>query len=561
MEEENGKLRLALNILILGLKVCKISESIVTRVIKLQERLHKYESVREMLSLLKNESIDKVWKSILEGSLFEARAGNIAISRKLLNYLMKHVPWYGPIYLEAFRLEERENNFNAALSIIRKGLKELPRYGPLWFGLMRLIEMSDSAVEKSSWVTGKRPALAILHKEVKEALKSISKELTWKVHYELSQAEERAADIAAFGMHTATGKCLKECKDEFLVGARLSLVNALLVCPGNLRWKIFLAGARMELSVGKVETARELLRRAFAEVPIKSKATVYLECARVEEFVGNLTFARQILLKARIEIKSEWKLFLEAVMLEARNNNLLESLQLAKSSVKLHPGTGRLWAMYIQLCHRVEFTALWSIELGGLRDSTESQMSDKHGDDGKDFPGKSSTGSYVYSRKERVIAAAIAAVPKSGEVWCERSRCYLNPFNVSSFDLLEAQRSLSFAIQFTPQYGDSFLELIRIELLCQVLLPVVFQALKMPFVPFLKGHLIGDEEADLADFVDNNRAHEILNSRFQPMPVPAPAHERQVRRQRIAAIENMEYRFGNLVPLYKKIMISNLHRR
>jgi hypothetical protein len=41
-----------------------------------------------------------VWKSVLEGTLFEARAGNIAVSRKLFKYLMTHVSWYGPIYYE-----------------------------------------------------------------------------------------------------------------------------------------------------------------------------------------------------------------------------------------------------------------------------------------------------------------------------------------------------------------------------------------------------------------------------------------------------------------------------
>lgn len=39
MEEENGELRKALKILILGLNVCKINEALLTRVIKLHERL------------------------------------------------------------------------------------------------------------------------------------------------------------------------------------------------------------------------------------------------------------------------------------------------------------------------------------------------------------------------------------------------------------------------------------------------------------------------------------------------------------------------------------------
>ena len=46
-----------------------------------------------------------------------------------------------------------------------------------------------------------KPQLSYLKKESTDALKFISKELTWKVHFEKSQAEERAAEIAAQGTY------------------------------------------------------------------------------------------------------------------------------------------------------------------------------------------------------------------------------------------------------------------------------------------------------------------------------------------------------------------------
>lgn len=57
---------------------------------------------------------------------------------------------------------------------------------------------------------------------------------------------------------------------------------------------------------------------------------------------------------------------------------------------------------------------------------------------------------------------AVNEISKSGEVWCEGARLYLtnhpaNPY----FDVKMALRYLDFAVQFTPQYGDSFLEVIR----------------------------------------------------------------------------------------------------
>jgi len=59
-----------------------------------------------------------------------------------------------------------------------------------------------------------------------------------------------------------------------------------------------------------------------------------------------------------------------------------------------------------------------------------------------------------------VFKEALQEVPKSGEVWCEGARIYLTQGN-----WVEARRYLEFAIHFTPQFGDSFIEYLRLELL------------------------------------------------------------------------------------------------
>ena len=103
-----------------------------------------------------------------------------------------------------------------------------------------------------------------------------------------------------------------------------------------------------------MDKARHLLFRAYSEVPIKSKSSVLLECSKLEEFVGNIDIARNILYKAEQEMKSEWKICLESVLLEARNGNIRQAIRSADNALKVHAGTGRLWATYIQLCHRCE---------------------------------------------------------------------------------------------------------------------------------------------------------------------------------------------------------------
>ena len=58
---------------------------------------------------------------------------------------------------------------------------------------------------------------------------------------------------------------------------------------------------------------------------------------------------------------------------------------------------------------------------------------------------------------------ALLEIPKSGEVWCEGARlCMSKHPNNPYFNLEKALKYLDFAIQFTPQYGDSFLETIRV---------------------------------------------------------------------------------------------------
>jgi len=55
-------------------------------------------------------------------------------------YLMRVVPWSGPVFYEACRFEERCECFDRALAVVERGLRTLPRYGPLWFALFRLRE-------------------------------------------------------------------------------------------------------------------------------------------------------------------------------------------------------------------------------------------------------------------------------------------------------------------------------------------------------------------------------------------------------------------------------------
>ena len=204
------------------------------------------EAARALISPLKHAAIDKVWRAVLEGALLEARCGNVIVSRQVFKFLMERIPWYGPIYYEAFRLEERVGRDSAALDIVEGGLVEIPRYGPLWFGAFRVCERLDTETGVDGEYKSKGPVRT--HIMLERALHLISKELIWKVHFEGAQIEERFAASAA---ETA------RCKGN-LNRARRSYVRALRTCPTNLRWKVWLAGGRMELSRSHQERAASI---------------------------------------------------------------------------------------------------------------------------------------------------------------------------------------------------------------------------------------------------------------------------------------------------------------
>ena len=125
--------------------------------------------------------------------------------------------------------------------------------------------------------------------------------------------------------------------------------------------------------------------------------------------------------------KTEWKTHFEAVLLELRSGCFSEAEDLVHQSLQVHFATGRLWATLIQLQHARAYTE-------------------------KDFD------QVFYTFNQ-----ALQEIPKSGEVWCEGARLAMADYgNNKHFDYAQAESFLKFAIQFTPQYGDSFIEMLKL---------------------------------------------------------------------------------------------------
>ena len=103
------------------------------------------------------------------------------------------------------------------------------------------------------------------------------------------------------------------------------------------------------------------------------------------------------------------------------------ALALNKEVVLQNKGAGRLWASLIQIIHQYGKSFVFTNRMHGP---------------------KLAFFVFVYS---------LQFVAKSGEVWCEGGRIFLNPCS-SLFSVHNAQYCLNLAVYFTPQYGDSFIE-------------------------------------------------------------------------------------------------------
>lgn len=143
MEEECGNQLLSWKILQVGLRFNPLNENLFVKAVKVLEKLKKYEEIRALMSDLADVPLEKSWRILMEGALFEGRIGNQDGARRAFGYLTEVCSTYGPVYLEASKYEEKENEIESAVKITSDGIDNNPKYGPLWFQYLRLYEKSD----------------------------------------------------------------------------------------------------------------------------------------------------------------------------------------------------------------------------------------------------------------------------------------------------------------------------------------------------------------------------------------------------------------------------------
>ena len=92
MEEERGHFGRCLRILTEGLRQCPYHEALMLKGIKHLERLGELGTARSLLAQLQSVPINQSWRTLLEGSLLEARAGETETARRIFKFLIQQAP-------------------------------------------------------------------------------------------------------------------------------------------------------------------------------------------------------------------------------------------------------------------------------------------------------------------------------------------------------------------------------------------------------------------------------------------------------------------------------------
>jgi len=360
----------------------------------------------------------------------EEKFGKIEESRKILSKLKnQNIEKIWKLYLEGAQLEGKCGNPKSAQRVFKMLLKNLDMQGNVYLEYAKFEENIGNVVGavkicyeginrnlrfSNLWAYALRLCEKIsggmnnipVDKYLSLATDCLPRDMLWKIYLEIAGIAERKNNINK---------------------SKAYITKAIMGCPENVKWKCFVLGARLELKDNYPEKAKKLVNHYLQTQNEKQKYHLLIESSKIAEFQGDTANTILYFENTRDYMRSEWKAYLEYIHMLIRNHQFEQALEVAKESLYYHNLAGRLWASMIQLQH---------------------------------ITGVDSAGTDAY----KAFMIAVNEVPKSGEVWCEGARVCLNPLS-DRFNIEKAKRFLNFAIYFTPQYGDSFIEAMRLYLL------------------------------------------------------------------------------------------------
>lgn len=208
-------------------------------------------------------------------------------------------------------------------------------------------------------------------------------------------------------------------------GLDAALCQALSEAKPGIHWRILVFAAQLCYTTKDYAECLGKYEAAYICAPDRHKPHILTLIAQVTEAHGDYDRAKSILKNALAVHVKDQRLPVEYLYTLQRCSDCERGSAAAAAllSSDKHRSNGKLWATFVSITYA-----------RSLR------------------------------RVPRRVGQALRHCPKSADVWVEVARMLLNPL-FSCFSLRDAEASLARAIFYTPQYGDSYVELLRVMLI------------------------------------------------------------------------------------------------
>ncbi|KAG9390267.1 pre-mRNA splicing factor [Carpediemonas membranifera] len=411
LSEELGDDEAAVKQLIRGIRYIPRSEQLYLPAIRLLMKHNRFDMARSLVGNLSDVPVDQCWRILIEATMIEHLDGRPDVVWRVYEHVLEVMRKFGPAYFEIVKVEMRFGNVQRALAICERGLRLCPRYSPLWLETVRLYELTylsklsnpekyDVAIEDHRQRTNNFHIDTVL-RHVTKAYQHLPEDAMWRMTLETGRA------LAHAGLP---------------VMARSHFVRVLPICPPSQRWKVWLAGSRLEAALGLTRACSALQDLAEGESQGRAACSIILDRARSAALAGDVEHAADLLDQGCIDYAASWTVWVEAIDIYRMMGDIETALEVSSKAVAISPSTGRIWARIISL-----------------------------------------TQAHGQEAQQDVLEKALAACPKSGEVWTEAARIALNPLN-TNFSVSASRRMLNLAVDLTGQFGDPLIELLRLQL-------------------------------------------------------------------------------------------------
>lgn len=329
-------------------KVLKRALEHVPNSIRLWQELIELEGESEAKTLL-HKAVECV-PHCLEMWLALAKLETYENAKVILNRARQSLPTEHSIWVHAAQLEESQGRDKTIIEgVIKRGLHILQKNG---FKVKREEWINDAVIAEKS--NNPLTCGAIIKATIGEGLEEEDKERVWLE--EAEQNEIKDNPITARAIYNEALEYFKENKEIWIKAINFEnkiltkdssqgkyldelLKNAMTQCPKE---EIFwLMSAKRKWQQGDIASARIILNEANSA--ISNNDAIYLASAKLEKEIGEIEKARNWLAKAREKCNSSVKVWLRSIKLEKEQKNLDEAWELSFEATKIFPSIDKVW--------------------------------------------------------------------------------------------------------------------------------------------------------------------------------------------------------------------------